>query len=213
MTRIEYRPLTANERRQLASLASSRSDLGNDLAGGGCVFMLVFGVGMVALRLVDLQRSSWQAAAAIVAGIVAIATMLYMRKGRAKWTSRQDYAADLEGGRAAEVTYDVVDAIRVEEFEDEGSNYFLKLADNKVLFLTGQYLYDSEEGNAFPSTRIRVTRAPRSRLMLDLECLGTPLQPSTTRPPFSHEDHRSGRVPKDGEMLDVDFETLRAAKS
>ncbi len=213
MTLLEYRPLKEDERRSLASLASSRSEVGNDFLSGGCLFMVLFGAGMAALRFLHLQRSSWQAAAAIVAGIVAIATILYMRKGRAKWTSRQDYAADLEGGRAAEVIYEVVDAIRVEEFEDEGSNYFLKLADNKVLFLTGQYLYESEEANAFPSTRIRVTRAPRSRLVFDLECFGTPLRPSTTRPPFSHEDHRSGRVPKDGEMLDVDFESLRAAQS
>ena len=35
-------------------------------------------------------------------------------------------------------------AFAVEEFEDEGSHYFVDLTDNRVLFLSGQYLYDYE---------------------------------------------------------------------
>lgn len=35
-------------------------------------------------------------------------------------------------------------AFQVEEFEDEGSHYYIELADGAVLYLNGQYLYDYE---------------------------------------------------------------------
>jgi hypothetical protein len=60
--------------------------------------------------------------------------------------ARESHAADLAAGVATLTTYEATDALRVEEFEDEGSQYYLKLADGRVLFLAGQYLYEYELG-------------------------------------------------------------------
>ncbi|MGA0525210.1 hypothetical protein ACO2WH_25480, partial [Escherichia coli] len=35
-------------------------------------------------------------------------------------------------------------AFAVEAFEDEGPQYYIELSDGRVLYLNGQYLYDSE---------------------------------------------------------------------
>ena len=101
--------------------------------------------------------------------------------------------------------------MRVEEFEDEGSSYYLKLDDGSVLFLSGQYLYEYEDQGSFPSTRVAVTRAPESKIVLDIECLGQPLPVRAQRPPFTREDHLNGAVPEDGALLAVDFEILRGS--
>jgi hypothetical protein len=61
-------------------------------------------------------------------------------------------------------------AFGVEEFEDEGLHYFLELVDRRVLFLSGQYLYDYEpisddtdvnQPRSFPCTEFTVRRHKR----------------------------------------------------
>ncbi len=101
----------------------------------------------------------------------------------------------------------MVDAIRVEEAEDEGSQYYLKLGDGRVAFLAGQYLYELEEDGAFPCRVVTVTRAPHSSVVLDAACTGEALAPSATRPPFSEEEYRRG-TPADGALLEADFASL-----
>ena len=58
-------------------------------------------------------------------------------------------------------------AFQVDEFEDEGSHYFIELDDGAVLFLTGQYLYDYDPRRnrtsgtglrSFPSTEFTIHR-------------------------------------------------------
>jgi hypothetical protein len=111
--------------------------------------------------------------------------------------------------RAVCTTYDVVEALRVREFEDEGSSYYLRLSDGRVLFLTGQYMYEYEDERAFPCTRFTLERAPESQLFLALTELGPPLAPSAILPPFTEAELRAG-LPADGALLELDFESLRA---
>jgi hypothetical protein len=209
MPTIERRPFRDAERKVITSLASSRGDLVNDLSGAGCVFMLLFGVGLGVVKVLGLPKASWQPGIAVVAIVLAILVMIRMRRGRASWTS--SYKEDVLHGEAEVATFEVRDALCIEEFEDEGSQYYLQLADGGVLFLGGQYLYEPEDDGTFPNTRIRTTRGARSRLLLDLECLGTPLATSAKCRPFTTEDHRAGVVPDDGAILAIDFESLRPA--
>ena len=44
-------------------------------------------------------------------------------------------------------TYKALRYFEMNEFEDEGSHYFIELEDKNVLYLNGQYLYDYEEIN------------------------------------------------------------------
>lgn len=116
---------------------------------------------------------------------------------------------ELERGHVEVITYEVADAIAVEEREDEGSQYFLKLRDEQVLFIAGQHLYELAEDTRFPTTRFQVVKTPRTGRLLSFTCLGTYLPPSSRRSPFSLADYRSGRVPKDGDLWRGDFDALR----
>ena len=208
MIESRKRPLTDKERGLLARLAAKRDNLGNDFASAGCLAALILAPAAWILKLLRLER--WQPLAACVALLIGIAFALRMRRRYQKLVpGRRANLKDLENGFAEEITYDAVDAVRVEEFEDLGSNYYLRLADGKVLFLSGQYLYEPETENGFPNTRFRRTVAPQSRLLLNFECLGAYFAPSSTRPSFTTEEFRSGRIPNDGTILDADFEALR----
>ena len=211
MNPIEFRPFTADERRALAELASSRGELAHDLLTGGGVFAVVLGLGVLVVRCVSGPPSGPERVVlAAFAAVLALTVLWKIRRslGRALAGARADYAADLAGGRATTETFDATDAIAVAELEDEGAAYYLRLADGRVLFLGGQYL---DKRADFPCTRFAVTRAPRSRIVLALECAGTRLEPSARRPPFTRAEHEAERVPADGAIVAVDFESLRGA--
>jgi hypothetical protein len=202
------RPLTADERRILQVMLRSPSAGGAPLAAL-LTFIVISGIGLI------LLPSSWMTGfpSLAPAGLGAVgAAFVYRRIRRSQRESPWvvSVAKDLAEGIARVTTFHVVDAIRVEEAEDEGSQYYLKLEDGRVAFLAGQYLYELEEEAVFPSRVITVTRAPHSAVVFDAACAGDPLTPSATRPPFSEEEYRRG-VPTDGELLDADFASLGRA--
>jgi hypothetical protein len=210
---VSRRPLSAQERRDLARLSSNKDALTNDIVSTACAFMLVFGAGTLLVRCVSgpPEGATLAVVAAVAAGLALWALVTVKRRsGSFLARERALLAQDLAGGHALATTYTVVDALRVEEAEDEGSSYYLRLADGRVLYLSGQYLYEYEEGGAFPCTRFTVVRAPASGMFLEMLALGPPLAPSGTLPPFTTVDHRADRVPSDGDVLTLDFESLRA---
>jgi hypothetical protein len=208
------RPLRAEERRALTRLSSRRDDLANDFFATLLVFSVVFFAGTGLLRLVTGHRPQGLslgvvATLATVVALWALVKVGHGRMGRALAQQRKHFAEDLAAGKAACTTYDVVDALKVEELEDEGASFYLALADGRVLFLSGQYLDDAVEERKFPCARFTLVRAPKSGLFLDLEAIGAPLPASGTLPAITPEDHRAERAPYDGDVLALDFETLR----
>jgi len=92
--------------------------------------------------------------------------------------------------------YNASRVFAVEEFEDEGSHYFVELADGSVLRLSGQYLYEYEpitddpdlnQARRFPCTRFTVRRHRDTGDGIDLICAGEVLEPEFTAPPFSED--------------------------
>jgi hypothetical protein len=107
------------------------------------------------------------------------------------------------------LTVEAYKAIKVEEFEDEGIGFYLDIGDGKVLFLQGQYLYEYEDEHQFPCTRFTLTRTPHTSAVFDLRCEGDYLPPIHTNPPFEVKDYKNDQAPYDGQVLNVDFESLR----
>ena len=122
--------------------------------------------------------------------------------------SRAATRRDLDQGLVDDLQVQIVEALVVEEQEDEGPGYYLKLADGQVLFLQGQYLMDAEE-EGFPRARLSMAHARESRTLLDLRCDGPPVPVAGRLPAFSVEDWKADRVPPDGALLDIDFEALK----
>jgi hypothetical protein len=109
-------------------------------------------------------------------------------------------------------------AFEVEEFEDEGMHFFVELQDERVLFLSGQYLYDYEPINArnglkprrFPCSEFTVRRHKDKNYVADLICRGKVLEPESLAPPFTDQEWREDKVPSDGEIITrISFDQLK----
>ena len=102
--------------------------------------------------------------------------------------------------------YEAVRAFQVEEFEDEGSQYYVELKDGTVLFLCGQYLYDYEPADGkfqakrdrqFPCTEFTLLRDKENRWIVDVVCGGIVLEPECEAPPFGQKE----LPPSDGKII------------
>lgn len=108
-------------------------------------------------------------------------------------------------------------AFQVEEVEDEGPHYFIELADGRVLYLNGQYLYEYEPGwdedsveRRFPCSDFTLRRHRDWRYVEEVICRGTVIEPELTAPPFSSRDFDEGELPEDGEILRISYEQIKA---
>lgn len=109
----------------------------------------------------------------------------------------------------------------VEESEDEGLHYYLELEDRRVLFLSGQYLYDYQEITddpelnqpaSFPCQSFEILRHKTEGYVVSIECRGPVLVPECVAPPFSTRDFRKG-VPEDGTLItEQTYEQLKAER-
>ena len=156
-------------------------------------------------------RTLGQSLVVLLAGVGGFTAYLYLRHlfTRAAAADRAAGRHDAEAGEVDETRFEIVDAIEVAEEEDEGKHYYLRLIDGRVLFLSGQYLYEPVAAGRFPSTRITVVRAPDSGVVLSLRPEGDGLAASSVRPSFAEREHARGRVPDDGAILETDFDRLR----
>jgi hypothetical protein len=110
-------------------------------------------------------------------------------------------------GLLESTTFQATRAFGVEEYEDEGLSYFLELSDGRVVFLTGQYLYEYEpdedepQARAFPCSEFSIRRHKTERYVVDVQCRGSVLEPEAVARPFDADDWKHARVPEDGEVI------------
>jgi len=120
---------------------------------------------------------------------------------------------DLDGGVANIFSFSAKEAILVEEFTDEGSQYFIRLQDDSVLFLRGQYLYASEARKEFPSTEFEITQSPHTKIVFEIICRGTYLAPTKELKPFRAEHFEKDKIPQDMELLTIPWTEIETKYS
>ncbi|MCL4180209.1 MAG: hypothetical protein KJ072_21010 [Verrucomicrobia bacterium] len=134
--------------------------------------------------------------------------------------SAEEQIAELEQkGLLASESFSARRAFQVEEFEDEGSHYFMELEDGRVLYLNGQYLYDYAEisddpelkqPRSFPCSRFTVRRHKSEGYVVDIVCEGGVLNPECVAPSFDEQDAKHGLIPEDGQVYrDRSYDQLK----
>jgi hypothetical protein len=203
------RPATAEEKRLLARLGRPHPVWIVVSAGWPAAMLLLTTLGLY--YLATGARTRAQSLFVLLVGVGGLVGYLYLRRlfARAAAADRSSGPRDREAGEVDEAQSEIVDAIEVAEEEDEGRHFYLRLADGRVLFLSGQYLYEPVAAKRFPAARITVIRAPTSGVVLSMRPEGAFLAPSAVRPSFSEREHARGRVPDDGAILVTDFDRLR----
>ena len=208
------RPLTEAERYALSPPPLQAGCLAWGLLaiGGWLICSLMFTGVCVRTNHLSLLESPWFLIIILVIWICISVALSRWQKGR----QANVYAA-LRDRAATEVahvySFSAIDAIQVEEFEDEGSSYFLRLANGEVLFLTGQYLYDYEESRRFPCSDFDVVRRSGLDYVLEVVCRGKYITPSKISKPFRLAQFEAGTVPEDMHLVDVQWEEIETRYS
>jgi hypothetical protein len=109
-------------------------------------------------------------------------------------------------------------AFAVDEFEDEGLHYYVELTDKRVLFLSGQYLYEyepdpkSDRPRSFPCTEFAIRRHKREGYAVSIDCRGQILEPEVVTPPFRTMDWED-EIPRDGDLIEeTPYDRLKDAR-
>ena len=140
-------------------------------------------------KVIDPSLAGAPAFAIALVGVPSVILML--------WKSRDPTQIAASKGVLERDEHIVVSAVEIEELEDEGRHFFLKLASGATLFLSGQYLYGVCDSGAFPNSRIIVQWDRESGFTLSIQCLGKPLAPTLVLKPFSDAFLELGDVPRD----------------
>ena len=125
-------------------------------------------------------------------------------------------------GKLVRQSFRAVRSFSVGEFEDEGSHYYLELADGRVLYLNGQYLCDYEpidddpelnRARSFPCSEFEVLRHKDAGYVIHIRCSGPVLEPERVAKPFTRRDFQLG-VPEDGQVIDdKSYEQIKAERA
>jgi len=197
-------PLTKRERAELGGYIARSA-----VASRAILFALALaataGMALKVQGWLSIDQPLWVVPTAVVA------LALYWRSRR--WTGGRDLRArirrDLKSNTAAVHVLSVVDAIKVEEAEDEGPTFFLKLETGETVAIGGQFL-DRFVSRGFPWRQFEIREAAESGLFLGLKSRGEPVVPSLVKPPLSTATVRELGIPGvRWKVLPVAFEVLR----
>jgi len=187
------------------------------LLGAGLFVFLSLGLSVFFIsRFFPDALPAWIVVPLLIIGFfvfVFLAMVLFRGKGPRR-ISAEKWAARIrkleEDGLLIHQTFRARRAFQVDEFEDEGSSYFIELVDLSVLFLSGQYLYNYEplksrssttHSRSFPSTEFTIRRHKENGFVVDILCRGAVLDPEILAPWFDENDFKKGLIPEDGAII------------
>ncbi|HTL55493.1 MAG TPA: hypothetical protein VL361_07425 [Candidatus Limnocylindrales bacterium] len=197
------------------------------LLAGLFVFTLTLAlVGVIGSHYPNGHFPWWAAPLIVVAMLTLIVGAFFLfnwvgHRRLAPGKSADEQLAELEAkGLLSSESFKARRAFQVEEFEDEGSHYFIELIDGSVLYLNGQYLYyydgvagPSRANRLFPCSEFSIRRHKTQGYIVDIVCSGEVLTLDCEAPPFDANDEARGLIPEDGQLFrDRSYEDLRSER-
>lgn len=223
--RMVSRPMTREERKNLKGF-SSGSDfyiyvfvfpllLGfSFLLSFGTIELLWSGLGL----LLDLpSHRLFEAEIRWVSAVFSIGLTAWVAQDearrKAEWQTT-DVDQDILNGFCNVTELNVLEAVEVSQFEDEGTGYLLQLTDNRILSLVGQHLdayahepepdpslLDENQSETFPHDKIEIVTAPLSGVVLSVNGIGSSLEPRS-KVEMTKRLAQSKRYPDNGRYFD-----------
>lgn len=202
--------MTRRQRRELQGYVAVSTTLGRALlflAGVGVVGLLSWSI---ARRVPVVLGGAWWPLAPLLVGA-------WLLRASGKWTGgpefRRRVREDIAGGVVAVRRVSAVEAIEVEEAEDEGPAYFVLTRDGQTLYLAFQEL-SRYKSRGFPWTEFEFIESPRCGTFFSIRKVGERLRPSQVRPPLERDEiERFGGFNERYRLLDVEFAELKKAAS
>lgn len=158
--------------------------------------------------LVPTGRDDWIAIPVSLLALVFGTWLGFRMLSRRPTYERQKPISELlSEGIAESQEFSALRAFEVEEFEDEGRHFFVELEDKRVLYLCGQYLYDTNE--QFPSSDFSVIRNKTEGWVYEVLSKGQPLNVDCVCKHYSKKFIDRYGIPEDGTILGMPYDTLK----
>jgi len=181
------------------------------LLGAG-LFVFTFTAGQVALLSWLFPKAPpWSLPPALLLALfaaIAVAHVLFQEQLTFTRTEKEIQAERdklEELGLLVHQSFRALRAFQLEEFEDEGSQYFLELEDHSVFYLSGQFLYEYEPTDdrprRFPCTEFTIRRHKDNGYIVDLLCLGRILEPEVIARPLDVDELEKYGAISDGQII------------
>lgn len=208
--RTSHEPLTAKQKAELRGYVSRSVRLVRAV-----LFVAIVALLTVCLRSIHSSFAPKQGLASNpllwIVPALAFAAWFYIRWQR--WTGggrgTVDIRNDLARGEVAIHHVQVLDAIEIEEVEDEGPSYFILTSEKEILYFNGQWL-DREKRRGFPWQSFNILEAPVSKTFFGLKKTGEHFRPSYTRKALDWDTLKKFHAFKGRyHLLDLDFESLK----
>ena len=139
----------------------------------------------------------------LVGAVVLFHGKLAHRRTEEQMQAERDRLED--SGMLTHQSFRALRAFQLEEFEDEGSQYFLELEDHSVFYLSGQFLYEYEPSDErprrFPCTEFTIRRHKDNGYVVDLLCSGDVLEPEVTAAPLDVDELETYGAISDGQVI------------
>lgn len=213
MIRTNTRPMTDEEKQLFLKSYKEVGKLTDDLEKAGCALVATLILGILTFKILGIKDTRNVEQATIIPLLLGgVAFFAYLRLRSRRQKANHPLLLDLNEEVIRVSTYCATAAIRVEELEDEGYHFYVRLEDNRIFFMSGQYLYDDVDDKRFPCTEFTVTKGTHVDWILSLSCLGKYLPPEKTLNPFTEKDWADGTYPGDQSIVDSSWDNLLAGK-
>jgi hypothetical protein len=141
--------------------------------------------------------------------IAAVLIVLYFmnRIGELSWNKNIEH--EINFGEAEIIKLRTDKVIKRKDPEDFGSGYYLKIDDNRTLYLEGQYLDELQYSRKFPNTEFEIIRTKWHNELLEIISTGEYLKPAKKLQPFTKEQYKSGNRHFDGDIIETSIDEIK----
>lgn len=140
--------------------------------------------------------------------ILTVLLSIFMMKKMNDFAYEKIINEDIDNGIIEILNIKTNIAIKRKDPEDFGIGFYLKLDNQKTLYLTGQ-LYDIlEYEKKIPATEFEIIRTMKNKIFIDINVKGEYFKPIRVLEPFTDEQYENDETHYDGQILNISIEHI-----
>ncbi|WP_281638238.1 hypothetical protein [Flavobacterium marginilacus] len=161
-------------------------------------------------KFVDAVSSEIQLMILIPLLIFSFGIVVYWmnKNGEIGWNRKVEN--EIKNGKAQVLKIETEKVFKRNETYDLGSGFYIKISENKTLFLQGQYFDQLQYSRKFPNTEFEIVKTNLTHNnLITINSFGQYLKPEKKLKAFAKEDYENNRVHYDGELLNIPIDEIK----
>jgi hypothetical protein len=144
----------------------------------------------------------------IILEIIAISLVLHWMKKSGELDWNKIIEDDIKNGYAEVLKIQTDRVVKRKDPEDFGSGFYLKIDENKTLFLQGQYFDELQYARKFPNTNFEIVRKNLDKELISIFSTGKYLKPERKIKAFKEAQYKTGSIHNDGDILELHIDDI-----